>query len=178
MAEILQTIDELEILFADLVCSTTGLADDKVLIQNSQQGQPAEAIDADTCYVKVSPDFDDRGLYKNRRMVYNSNKATYTVSQQSYRTLTLQTVFYGPNCYENAYRFNEKLYFQAQQLLLKQNYLALIPDRTAGPTRLNEQRNGLWYQRCDLETRFYNAINIEEVINTFEDIILAMEVDK
>lgn len=177
MAQILQTVAELETFFADLVSRETGLASDKVLIQYQPQGQPSSKIGDDVAYVKITPEPDERGLYKNRKRVYNSDSETFTFTQQATRTLTLHVVFYGPNCYELCTLFNEKLYFSNVQVQLRQTYLSLVPDRTNGPIRLPEQHNGQWWQRCDIELRFYNAVAIEETVATFKEFDIRTEVN-
>ena len=73
MAQILQSIDELELFFADLIMAMTGLNEKAVLIQYQPQGQPSSKIGEDVAYVKVTPEPDERGLYKNRKKVYNSD---------------------------------------------------------------------------------------------------------
>lgn len=177
MAQILQSIDELELFFADLIMAMTGLNEKAVLIQYQPQGQPSSKIGEDVAYVKVTPEPDERGLYKNRKKVYNSDSETYTFLQQSSRTLTLHVVFYGPHCYELCTTMNEKFYFNDYQVQMRQNYLSIVPDRTNGPIRLPEQHNGQWWQRCDIELRFYNTVAIEETVSTFKEFDIRTEVN-
>lgn len=177
MAQILQTIDELELFFADLVSSILSLDQSKALIQYEVQGQPSCKITDDAVYLKITPEPDERAIYKSRNMVYNDTDETFTFSQQSTRTLTLHAVFYGPNCYELCTQMNEAFYMQSSQLLFSQNYLSIVPDRTNGPIRLPEFHNGQWWQRCDIEVRFYNTIQFEETVNSFSSFDIRTEVD-
>lgn len=177
MSHILQTVETLETFFADLVSSQTGLAPEKVLIQYQPQGQPSSKLGDNVAYVKITPEADERGLYKNRDRVYNSDNETFTFFQQSTRTITLHVVFYGQQCSELCTLFNEKLYFNDVQVQLRQSYLSLVPDRTNGPIRLPENHNGQWWERCDIELRFYNTVLIEETVSTFKEIDIRTEVN-
>lgn len=177
MAEILQSIDSLELFFADLVTSLTGLQEDRVLIKYPEEGQPSSKISVDVAYVKVLPEPDERAIYKNRKKVYNEINEEFTITQQSTRTISMHVVFYGPNCHELATRLNEKFYFDNTKYLLLKNYLSLVPDRTNGPVRLPENHNGRWWQRCDIELQFYNTLQIEETVKTFKEIDVRTEVN-
>lgn len=177
MAQILQSLSSLEEFFADLVQDLLGLPADRVLIQDNQEGQPAINMNEDAVYVKVLPDPDEREVYKTRTREFHETKHEYTYTQRSQRTLQLYMVFYGPNCNELSLLFNEKLYFNNVQILLKQKYLSIVPDRTRGPIHLNEVKNGQWYNRSDLTIGLYNTVQVEETVPTFETIIVNTEVD-
>lgn len=175
--ENIQSIDELELFFADLVENLTGLESNKVLIQNQRTGQPSSKHSEDVAYVKISPEPDERSIYKNRKLVYNKEKGNFTSTQYASRTLSLNIIFYGPTCYELCTKFNEMMYFSSTSLLLNENKLSLIPDRTNGPIRNNELHNGQWWRRCDLELRFYNEISIVETIESIDKFDIRMEDD-
>ena len=177
MAQILQSLSSLEELFADLVQDLTELDGDKVLIQDNQEGQPAISMNDDAAYVKVFPDPDEREVYKTRSREYHQTSSSYTFIQRSQRTLKLYVIFYGPNSNELCLLFNEKLYFQSTQLILKQNHLSIVPDKTEGPIHINEVKNGQWYNRSDLTIGLYNTVQVEETVPTFETIIVDTEVD-
>lgn len=176
MAEIFQSIDSLEVFMADLICDLIDMDDEAVLLQNQEQGQPSASINDDVAYVKINPETDERFMTKNRRKKYNEKDHTYTFSQQSYRTLSCYIIFYGPSSIELSTMLVEKLYCQDAQIRLRKNNLSLIPDKFNGPIRINEQRNGQWFKRCDLTIGLYNTIQVEETVETFTAIAVETEV--
>lgn len=179
MAELLQSIESLELFFADLVENLVGLQSENVLLQNRQYGQPSyDDSLVNSAYVKISPELDERSIYKFQDFSYNEEEDNFTLTTKSTRTLTLSVIFYGPDCYENCFRFNEKMYFNSTKILLEKNYLSLVPDRTNGPTRINEQHNGQWFSRCDILLRFYNGVVIEETVERIKDVDIRLEVDQ
>lgn len=175
--ENIQSIDDLELFFADLVESLTGIESDKVLIQNQRTGQPSFNYTENVAYVRVNPEPDMRAIYKNRKLVYNKDSNNFTSTQYTSRTLSLNIIFYGPACYELCTKFNEMVYFSSTAFLLKSNKLSLIPDRTNGPIRNNELHNGQWWRRCDLELRFYNEISIDETVDSIDKFDIRVEDD-
>lgn len=177
MATILKTTKQLELFFADLVCSLTGMEDNKVLLQYSTKGKPAANINTNIAYVTVAPDNDERFIYKRRYKAYNSSNNTYSYAQQSQRTLRLFIIFYGPDCVELCTTFYEKLYFSSTKLILQSQSLAIVPDKTIGPTRIDEPRNGQWFKRCDIDIKFYDLIQIEEEVETFAEINVETVID-
>ena len=177
MANSLQTLREIELLIADMVIKTTGIPEEKVLLQNYFSRMPSYKNTEDIAFVKISPELDERNIYKSRKDSYNPETEKFTFSQSSTRTLNLSVIFYGANCFENCTIFNEMLYFQDQALTLKQNSLSIVPDRTVGPTRMDELHNGQWFKRCDLEIRLYNLITVEEEVNRFVSFDIRTEVD-
>ena len=177
MAQRLQTIEEIETLFADLICSLTELPSDKVLIQYEPQGQPSAKRSEDVVYVEADIVPEDREAFKVRTRTYSEQSEKYTYSQQAQRTLSIQLVFYGPHAPELATVVNEKMYFESQRIFLKKNNLSLIPTQTDGPRKLHENYNGQWWQRCDLILQFYNAVIVDDIVNTFESYDIRTEVE-
>lgn len=178
MASQVTPIKDLELWFADLITNLLNLNEDHVLIQYATQGQPSSKITENYAYVRISPEVDTRQIYKNRRMVYDESSGTRNIVQFSQRTLTLGIIFYGPSCVDNATIFSEMLYLPEQKLALDQKGLSLVPDRTDGPLRVPEFHNGQWFERADLELRFYEQVQVSEDVQTFEDVDIRMEVDK
>lgn len=178
MAEILQTLDQIEDFFANLITEILKVEPDTVQIAFPQEGRPSFTKDQDVIYLYVYPEADERDAYKHRTKVYNDQNETYTYTQHSQRTLILNIMAYGPNCYENCVKISNIMYFENNRITLLQNYLALVPDHTIGPTRLPEQHNGQWWKRCDLKLRFYNAINVEDTVSSFVDVNINVEVNQ
>lgn len=177
MATVFQTIDQLETLFAGIVTDITGLPENCVLIQYQSEGQPSSRIGENVAYVSVSQKYDSPSIYKSRTRNYNTADETYTYTQKAGRTLSLQVIFYGPDCYELCALFNEKMYFENTRYLLSKNNLSFIPDRTSGPVRLTEFHNERWWQRCDTTLEFYNLIVTEEIVGTFKELDIKTEVN-
>lgn len=175
--QILQSAQELEDYFAELLTNLTGLPEDKVLLQHQPEGQPSSSKDQDVLYIEVTFVPDERENFKNRFKTYNTENEGYTFTQQAQRTLSVQFVFYGPNSSELATLVNEKVYFQDQKLSFQRNHLALVPDRTEGPLRMHENYNGQWYDRCDLTLYFYNTLQVEEEVGTFAEYDIRTEVN-
>lgn len=167
MEVIFQSLQQIEILLADLVQNILSLPDNCVLLMYSQRGQASKDINTDVAYVSVTPEIDERQTFKNREYVYNEESKQYTISQQSSRTIYASFVFYGPNCSENCTKFCESLFLDSSKLVLQQNYLSLVPERIEGPTLTRELYNSRWYRRCDLRVFFYNTLVVQENVNTF-----------
>lgn len=178
MANNIRPIKDIELFFADLITEILQLDESHVLLQYPIQGQPSSKINENYVYVKITPEIDIRPMYKNRKRVYNEDTGTYTYSQYSQRTLTLGLIFYGPASVENATLLNEMLYISDTKLKLDQFGVFLVPDRTDGPTRVPEHHNGQWWERADMELRFYEQVSVETEVETIENIDIRMEVDK
>lgn len=177
MANQIVPIKTLELWFADLITELLGMDEKHVLLQYPVQGQPSSKINENYVYVRISPENDIRPMYKNRKKVYNESTGSFTFQQFSQRTLTLGLIFYGPASVENAILLNEMFYVPSTKLQFEQNDLALVPDRTDGPTRVPEHHNGQWWERADLEFRFYQSVKVETEVGTFEEIDTRLEVD-
>lgn len=175
MAEIFQSLETLELFFADFVTSTLGMVPENVRIQYQELGQMSNRYKENFAFIKVTPELDERAIFKNRKRVYDPLKGQFAYTSNATRTITLHVVFYGPGCYENCYKFNELMYTENSKLLLKIMYLSAIPDRTNGPTRFPEMHNGKWWPRADIELRFYNAIEISETVNSFNSFDIRTE---
>ena len=70
MAEILQTVKEIEKFFAGLFVEYTGVNKNKVLLAYSEEGRPAFDIDRMAYFISVFPEVDDRESYKHREEKY------------------------------------------------------------------------------------------------------------
>ena len=162
--QILQSMLEFELFFADMISDYTGLNSDRVLVMYNEDGQVSFDINVDAAYVHVRPTNDIRLQFKNRVTEYNSNEDNFTISQQSMRTLELQIVFYGPNGEKYAQLFSEYMHTEEARIALKKEYLSLVAEMQNGPNHTHELSSGRWYQRTDLVLCFYNTIQIEETV--------------
>lgn len=178
MANQIKSLDEIAILFSDIVVSLTGLDNELVTVQYQRFGQPSTSYNINSAYVFAKQEQDNNNIFKNRIRIYNSADKTYTYRQQATRVISINTIFYGPDSRELSSLLNESIYFEGTKYTLYKNDLFLIPDRTYGPINLNEKHNGQWWQRSDIELRFYNPIIIEETVQTFESANINLEVEQ
>lgn len=178
MANVIDKLEDIELFLADIVCDMIGLEQENVLIQYVTEGQPSFDIEQDICFVKVAQEIDERDIYKTRKMVYNKNNDNFDYKQYSQRTLNAHFIFYGPNCYELCKLLNESFYFPNFEYIINNNNLYLVPDRTVGPNRVPELYNGRWWQRSDLELRFYNSVVVETNVDRIVEADIRLEADK
>ncbi len=177
MAEILQSLRELENIFADFVTQATGLDEKKVLISYESQGRPSFKHGEDIIFVTIFPVVDDREQYKNRKMKYNKETDNFLEEQKSQRTLEVSIVAYGENSYKYSTLIMNAFYMPDYKLMFDRNYLFLVPDHISGVNRVPEQFDGRWWERCDLRARFYNSVNIEINVPAFDKIDVRLEVE-
>ena len=178
MESVFQSIKELKLFFADLITTMTGLQSNRVLIQFPERGSATQDINTNMIYIDIEDETDIRNIYKTREKVYSGQDNTYKIQQQSTRTLCLRLIGYGKDIYEFMRVISEKMYFDSIKLFLDQNYLYLIPDRSNGPTYTHELKNDRWYQRADLELRFYNPIVVEDKVGIFSGANINIKIDK
>lgn len=69
-------------------------------------------------------------------------------------------------------------YFPNFEYIINNNNLYLVPDRTVGPSRVPELYNGRWWQRSDLELRFYNSVVVETNVDRIVEADIRLEADK
>lgn len=168
MAEMVQSLDELDILFANIVQSRLGLPNGKVLISYSQRGQVSSRIDEDICYLKVFDEPDERHIWKNRT---SKNLGDNMIqSQWTMRTLLVHLVFYGPNADSLSTRMLEAIYYDSTKQYLKENNLAFIPDMTVQPQIHYEKINEQFWHRSDLKLYFYNSVKTEDTLEIIDNV--------
>lgn len=177
MAEVIDSLDNIAIFISDLICEITGLPQDKVLLMYATRGQSGFDINTDACYVTVKNEDDIVNIFKNRSKEYNVESESYIISQQSTRMLSIEMVFYGPNCLEYATQVNEMFYSNSYKLQLDNQNLFIVPDRTMGPQLTRELSNTRWYKRTDLKLRMYNPVYVEEEIKPFTSTNINLEFD-
>lgn len=177
MAEILQTLKEIEKFFARLLVDNAGIPETKVLLAYSEEGRPAFNIDKYAYFISVFSETDDRESYKHREMVYDKDAEKFKQSQFSQRTLRLHITAYGENTDQKLIRFQNLLYSADNNYNLSRNYLHIISERTNGVIRLQEKINDRWWIRHDIDLYFYNTVKIESLTPAFESVDIRMEVN-
>ena len=177
MANLIMSLDDIAIFISNLICEITGLPQDKVLLMYAIRGQSVFDINTNACYVTVKNEDEISSIFKNRSKEYNAESESYIISQQSTRMLSIEMVFYGPNCLEYATQVNEMLYSNNYKLQLDNQNLFIVPDRTMGPQLTRELSNTRWYKRADLKLRMYNPVCVEEEVKPFTSTNINLEFD-
>lgn len=177
MAEILQTVKEIEKFFAGLFVEYAGVNKNKVLLAYSEEGRPAFNIDKMAYFISVFPEVDDRESYKHREEKYIDSIGKFRQSQFSQRTLRLHITTYGENTDQSIIRFQNMLYSADANYTLSNMYLHIIPERTNGVIRLQERINDRWWTRYDIDLYFYNTVKIENDVSAFESVDIRTEVN-
>lgn len=168
MADNIISLDALDLLFAGFILSKLELTKDQIRISFAQKGQISSKIDEDRCYLKFFDEPDERHIWKNRK--YTSVDDKVKVTQYTMRTLKLQVIFYGPKADEYSTKLNEAMYFDSTKEFLRENNLALIPEKTVQPKIHYEKINEQWWHRSDLNLYFYNSIFTEDVLDIIQSV--------
>lgn len=162
--QLMQTMDELDLFFAQFVTDNLGISQDRSLVMYSQDGQPTFDINVDCCFVNTAVASDIRLQQKQRQQEYDLASDSFLVTQQAMRTLEVKFIFYGPSSLENAQKLSEIYHTEQSRYVLAKNYLSAVYEQQNGPTQILENSSGRWYRRADLSLFFYNTIAIEETI--------------
>lgn len=140
----------------------------KVRVGWQQLGQPAWAIDEDTCIIRCATVPSD---YSETRDLTNTAGDT-TVTQSDTFTRCWKTfwTFYGPNSIDRARAVRSalmKIDFVAYTLA--QSNLYLIPD-ISEPLRSPEDFQGQWWERVDMTAIFNEQVNEQYVVNAIASV--------
>lgn len=177
MSDIIQSIKDIEKIFANLLVECTNVNRNKVLLAYSEEGRPAFNIDKLAYFISVFPEVDDRETFKVRSEKYDSETEKFIQTQYSQRTLRLHITSYGVDTDKNLIKFQNMLYSGDMNYYLSNSYLHLIPERTNGVIRLQEKINDRWWLRFDLDLYFYNTIKVENSVAAFESVDIRTEVN-
>lgn len=169
----IQTLDSLDILFADFIQSVLGLSANQVRISYSVKGQKAPKIDETVIYIHTEQIQDNVQMFKNRETI-KSNEGLFVTSQTSMRRLSLLCNIYGENCDTLATQLKERMYFESSRLFFEQNNLALISERTTISNKIHELINERWWERVDVELAFYNSVTVDESVPPFEEVMVSI----
>lgn len=131
----------------------------KVILDWPTNGQPAWSIHQDICAVGCVP--VDDPYDKTRDFLVQPFDALNVEQAVGYtRCWKVAWTFYGPNSFDDARIVKDFLLLDWAHDQLAQSNLYLVTDTTA-PRRVPELFQGQWWERTDLEMRFY-----EEVISS------------
>ena len=165
----IQTLDQLDDLFADFVQSILGLEEEQVRISYSTKGQRAPKINESVVYIHTEQRQDDVQVFKNRD-ISQELTGRFNTSQTSMRRLSLLCSIYGTNCDTLATQLKERMYFESSRLFFEQNNLALISERITISNKIHELINERWWERVDVELAFYNSVTVDETVYPFEEV--------
>ena len=163
------TLDQFDALFADFVQSQLGLEDDEVRISFQEFGQKSSPFSKNVVYVKTEQENNEISKYKNRFKGFDSTTNSVVIEQQAMRVISLWRTFYGPNSQYNQMLLYEKLFTEGCKEFFYKNNLALIPDMVETTKTFYENINGRWWNRADMNIRFYNSVSVEEIVETIEN---------
>lgn len=165
----IQTLDDLDTLFADHIQSILGLRSDQVRISYATKGQKAPKMGETVIYIHTQQEQDDVQQFKNRGTT-QENTGLFTTEQSSMRRLSLVCSIYGNDCDVIATQIKERFYFENTRMFLEQNNLALLSERTNISNKIHELINERWWERVDLAIGLYSSITVDEYTEPFEEV--------
>lgn len=164
-------LSEIELAFADFIQEYLGMTQDKVLLMFRQEGQISSKINEDVVYLRLYQESDDVDIIKERFKTPNIIQLKDLIDNQiSMRVLTLKIIIYGPNSETLSTKIKECFFMQPGDQFLYDNNLSLIPSSIIVRNRFFEKINERWWERSDIELKFYNSIReIDKNILEIED---------
>ena len=172
MADVYNNMAQIENLVQDVTTQMLGynIIDnpDKVRVAWPTGGAPAWKIQDDVVFVKVTPIPDN---YTRQRHVsyseYNSTLVNKTVKQT--RVYSIKWICYGPNSCENIEKINSGVWLQQFRELMAQKNMYLVTEVDM-PVRFPELYNGQWWDRYDLEAKYYEGTERNVSVGKFDSI--------
>jgi hypothetical protein len=136
-----------------------------------QGGAPAPSITDNMVYLEC---YEVDSPINRQREITN----TYVISPDEFNQATSYTivmqanfVLYGDDCYENAQRIRDQIFYPDNKLTLAKSNLYLVHD-IAAPKRVPEFFMDQWWKRCDLSMSFNELV----IRNVTVPVIESMEV--
>lgn len=175
MAEVYQTISELEELFQRMIIDMLGLALGSpadydaasyyVRIAWPAEGAPAWERTEDVCFIKVTEEDDPVNRQREERLTPQggSPESLYLDKEISYtRVINLNLICYGPNSWENIQTIRDYIFEENPfRWALATDKIYPIPDMVA-PRRMPEPFQNQYWERVDFDIRFNE--NIKKVV--------------
>lgn len=152
------TLKQIEDCFREVTCKALGVPlnnHSKVRLTYPKDGAPDWKINEDVTFIRIQSSQDP---YSQQRDISyfplveptDENRVTsYTRPHEVFWTL------YGPNSYDNADRLRHML-FESADFLAEYN-LFMIPE-VPMPNRRPELFRSQWWERSDLQVRFYEKV--------------------
>ncbi|EHL08979.1 hypothetical protein HMPREF0322_00402 [Desulfitobacterium hafniense DP7] len=157
MSQIL-TLKQIEDCFRNLTCQALGIplnSHSKVRLTYPKDGAPDWKISEDVTFIRIQSSQDPYGQQRDTTYLPlieptdEKRVIAYTRPHEVFWTL------YGPNSYDNADRLRHMLFDSAD--FLSEHNLFMIPDVSL-PNRRPELFRSQWWERSDLQARFYEKI--------------------
>lgn len=174
MAEVYQTLTELEDIFQPLVVSLLGWNDlspdvsNNVRISWIRTGMPAMDINTNYVYLRVTE--LDNPYNKQREFTYVTNADDLTKRTEYTRVISLNCILYGSDSFDNAQLLRDGMFSDSAMFTLKDSGLYHIPD-VASPKRTPELFQGQWWERTDVEFKFNELIIRESDMNAIDSAV-------
>lgn len=176
MATSIQTLNELDELFADHIQEMLGLQPEQVRIGYSETGQLAPKYNETVIYVHTHQEDDDVDRYINT----NEQKelsGKFDVTVTAMRRLTLDISVYGADCDVMAIKIRQRMFHESSRLFFEEHNLALISNRTTMNNKIHELVNDRWWERVDLKIGLYNSVSVGEEVDPFEETKISITAD-
>jgi len=183
MANIINTITELENIFQDITTQILGFDpdlptnQDKVRIAWAPEGMPTFKITDDLVFLRVVE--IDSPINRLRNITYNP-PATLTGKQVTEYTRVIEAhwTFYGPNGFERADLIRHSIFLDTYKYMFNSNNLYLITDVQA-PIRTPEEFMSQWWSRTDFIATFNEYVKREDDIEYLQtaDITIVTDSD-
>jgi hypothetical protein len=176
--DIIHSLDELNILFQDVVLSILGYtkSGSPALYSNAAykavrmtyppEGAPGWQRTEDVMFISVLPEEND-DIGKYREFEYSKLGDDLNEAMSSTRVLGVHFVVYGPNSYENSRRVFDCMFRDSYRIRFSEENLYLVPGGES-PTRAPEKFQAQWWERTDFSIRFNEKIVENETISTIE----------
>jgi hypothetical protein len=142
---------------------------DRVRISWPTRGQPAWNVTDNVAFLRITPE-DDPALHQQDTIYSKESSVSVKTKKQYQRQFAVAVICYGPSAWEDAEVIWNGFLSEPVQETLTKNHFGYI-DRT-GPVRAPELYNGQWWNRTDLQLRFYELLEQESVINAFGSVTI------
>lgn len=124
-----------------------------------QTGSPAWGRDQDVCFIQVLEEEDNYNKQHDVEYESAGGDALTRITGET-TVLKVRWICYGPNAYEKVRTIKRRIFYQDMHDVLAQSRIYILPD-IRGPQRLEEEYEGKWWKRFDLEILF-NALVVVE----------------
>lgn len=159
MAEKYLTLNQFEDLIRATLCSILGweVSTSNMRISWPTDGMPAWQITEDVIFLKC---FEiDNSYNREREDTDTAELSPEIIDREISYTRVMQTgiILYGPNSFDLAQQIRDGIFYEGPRIALAQSNVYLVHD-IVSPRRLPEYFEGRWWERVDMDLRFYELI--------------------
>ena len=152
----------------DILVSITGLDKKNVIVAFSRFGRPISSPCENIVAFWVEFNNDANSEVTNFiNRSYDRFGVCHYYSTESFK---LHFQFYGPDSFDLASKLTLEWYRYDVKEKLQGIEVYTIPSENEGPTRLMENKNGQWFDRCDVAVSVYALHELQNQVGTYEDI--------